>query len=150
KMRFRRSAAWVVHSHVGPAFRVRSSRPEYHPFRVILQEERNVRKYFAKFGPKLVELEFVDMERIRSGAPARFGIVELIGRGNEKLPRRIESAPRLAQKSSPVFQVLDHFEADDQVDGFVGDRESAAVALLEPQIRRRIFGAGEGDRLSRT
>ena len=114
-------------------------------FDVILQVHGNVRKDAAQLALELLEIELVHVERVGPGGPARFGVVELVGRGNDELSGGRQHAPRFQQEFAPVVEVLDDFEGHHQVEAAIGVGQGLAGCLLEPQVGEAVAGPREID-----
>ncbi len=90
---------------------------------------------------EFLEIEFVNVERIGALRAARLGVIQPVGRGDNQLPGGSQHPPDFLQKVPPLFQVLDDFECDHQVEGAVGVRQLGARRLFERDIVQPVVGA---------
>ena len=102
-----------------------------------------------QLGAELLEFEFVDVERVGAFAPARFGVVELVGRGDDELAGGRQHAARFRQELAPVVQVLDHLEGHHQVEAGIGMRQRGRRKPARSAVGQRGSGRGRNPRLRR-
>ncbi len=104
---------------------------------MVLPEQGYVRENGRQFSAELVEFKLVRVKGVLSRATARFGIVELVGRGDDELSGGRQYAPHFQQKLPPGGQVLDHLKRHHQVEGRIRVRKRYAGSLFE-------FGSAAG------
>ena len=117
-------------------------RLERDAFDVVFQEHGDVREELLELAGEFVEIEFVNVEGVGALGAARFGVVEPVGRGDDQLAGGSQHAPDFLEKVPPVFQVLDDFEGDHQIEGAIGVGQLGARRLFEGEIGERVVGAG--------
>jgi hypothetical protein len=93
-----------------------------------------VRKELPELLSEFVEIEFVNVKWVGALRAARFGVIQPVGGGDNQLPLQSQHPPHFLQKVPPLFQVLDHFECDHQIEGAIGVRQLGARPLFESDI----------------
>src|SRR5512145_1357768 len=89
-------------------------------------------------------LELVDVKWIGSGELSGFGVKRLIRGGEDQLAAGGKEAVRFGEQVVPVFDVLYHFEGDDEVERGVREWEGRAVGGQKAEVRRLVTPAGIG------
>src|SRR4051794_22821416 len=97
-------------------------------FLLVLRQDLNEREDTPECGFELLEIELVNMEGIRSGGSARFGVIFSVRSGDEEHSIRSEDTGSFFEQELPVIEMLDKFERGNEIEGAAPDREGSRRA----------------------